>query len=194
MANNKYDEEFIRRFAYHFARAGSSPKCIEPLSNEFPSYTITANDLNNLKCRLRDKGSDAVFEEEKQKYLAEISDAQSLVKGCNIREGQAAINDSIDKLIYKLVTVNERLETYDPEEKMFLFYFNLQSRLMEQVAKYSGIDDVNAVLRAQALSLLKSGKSEEASNVITGSKTAVKSYEPKFLDSDDDDDDEAIEI
>ena len=77
---------------------------------------------------------------------------------------------------------------------MFLFYFNLQSRLMEQIAKYSGIDDVNAVLRAQALSLLKSGKSEEASNVITGGKTAVKSYEPKFLDSDDDDDDEAIEI
>ena len=65
---------------------------------------------------------------------------------------------------------------------------------MEQIAKYSGIDDVNAVRRAQALSLLKSGKSEEASSVITGGKTAAKSYEPKFLDGDDEDDDVPIEI
>ncbi len=195
MAANKYNSTFMGRFAFYLARRGSTPNCVDPLSQEFPDTSFNANDLNNAKMRWINKNGSDIFDDAQKSYDAEVSNANAELTFTNIKDGKKVIDESVTILINKLEQVNLKLSEYDPEEKLFLTYLRIQTNLMEQISKHSGLDDVAAVRRAKALALFKNGKGEDASAAIAGKTIEDKSFQPKFMDDvDDDEDDSLIDI
>lgn len=192
MASNKYNSNFMGRFAFYLARRGLTSNCVDPLSQEFPDMSFNSNDLNNAKMRWIKANGANIFNEAQTTYDAEISNANAELTFVNIKDGKKVIDESVTLLIDKLGVVNGRLAQSDPDEKPFHLYLKLQTNLMEQISKHSGLDDVATVNRARALSFMKAGNAADASAAIAGKIIEDRSYQPKFTD--DDFDDESNEI
>lgn len=194
MANNNYDEAFLARFAFHFARTGSVPLCLPLLRAEFPHMAeFNKHDLNQLRGRLRRKTGEDIFAQERMKYLEEVGELTDMTPVDNIRNGKQAIDSGIEILVSKLNKCNEMIEISEPMTKEFNILLMTQSKLMELISKFSGIDDAMAVKRAHALSFLKQGKIDEANEAITGVRKPQEDTTPKIMDGEYEDDDE-IEI
>lgn len=196
MANNQYDDAFMARFAYHYARTGSVPQCIALLQADFPTMAkFNKHDLNQLRVRKRRMLGVDLLQAEREKYLDEINELNTVAID-NIKNGKDAIDEGVDILIQKLQKCNEMIQQQEVGTKMFGILLMTQANLTSQISKYSGIDDAMAVKRAMALSLLKQGKPDEAHEAITGIKKAQESVVPQIMDGsyDDDDEDETIEV
>lgn len=193
--NNNYDEVFINRLAFHFARTNSIPQCIPLLKAEFPTMgEFNKYDLNALRGRIRKNTGVDLLQVEREKYLEEVQGLKFTAMD-NIRNGKDEIDNSMEILIEKLKKTNELIELAEPLTKEFNILLLTQKNLIDAIAKYTGIDDAMAVNKALAMSLLKQGKADEANEVITGHKKPQEDVIPQIMDGDyADSDDDDIEV
>ena len=191
MGNNQYDDGFMARFAYHYARIGSVPLCVKPLLEDFPMMDrFNKGDLNQLRSRHRKKTGEDLLEAERSKYMEEMSEVNNLTAIDNIRNGKESIDSSIEILIEKLNDCNTMILEHEVGTKMFMILMNTQKSLMELISKFTGIEDAMAVKRAYAFSLLKQGKVDDANAAITGVKKVEESQVPQLMDGDYDDEEQ----
>ena len=194
---NNYDDAFMARFAYHYARTGSVPQCIPLLLDDFPHMeAFNKNDLNQLRIRKRRQLGVDLLQEERERHIDEISSLNTMAID-NIKNGKDAIDEGMDVLISKLQHCNILLQEHDVGTKMFSILLMTQEKLATQISKYTGIDAAMDVKKAMALTLLKQGKPDEAQEAITGIKRVQESLIPQIMDGSydvDDDDDETIEV
>jgi hypothetical protein len=187
---NNYDEGFISRFCFHYARCGSVPKCVAPLLAEFPLMSFNSDDLNALRARMRKKnGGVDRLNESRDEYTLQIAEMQNIVSQENILSGKRSIDASVNQAISHLEEVTMMLESEEVGTRGFSSLLNLKKSLMELISKYSGLDAVMDVKRAYALGLLKQGKPDEASAAITGVTKKEEKKTITFMDDDDDDED-----
>jgi len=194
---NNYDDAFMARFAYHYARTGSVPQCIPLLLDDFPYMEVfNKNDLNQLRIRKRRQLGVDLLQEERERHIDEISSLNTMAID-NIKNGKDAIDEGMDVLISKLQHCNILLQEHEVGTKMFSVLLMTQEKLATQISKYTGIDAAMDVKKAMALTLLKQGKPDEAQEAITGIKRVQESLIPQIMDGSydaDDDDDETIEV
>jgi hypothetical protein len=194
---NNYDDAFMARFAYHYARTGSVPQCIPLLLDDFQHMeAFNKNDLNQLRIRKRRQLGVDLLQEERERHIDEISSLNTMAID-NIKNGKDAIDEGMDVLISKLQHCNTLLQEHDVGTKMFSILLMTQEKLATQISKYTGIDAAMDVKKAMALTLLKQGKPDEAQEAITGIKRVQESLIPQIMDGSydvDDDDDETIEV
>lgn len=189
-SNNVYDENFMNRFAYHYARCGSVPKCVAPLLEDFPLMEFNYDDLNALRSRARKKNDGVdLLNATRDEYTIKIAEMQNVVSADNIIKGKSAIDDAVKRAIEHLIEVDSHLVDAPIDGKLFSMLLTLKKTLMELISKHSGLDSVQDIKRAYALGLLKQGKPEEASAIITGTAKAVEKQKVCFMDDDEDDED-----
>ena len=189
MGNNQYDDGFMARFAYHYARTGSVPQCVSLLRADFPMMdSFNKNDLSQLRSRTKKKLGEDLLEAERAKYLEEMSEVNNLTAIDNIRNGKESIDSGMEILIAKLNDCNEMIAIHEVGTKMFMILLNTQQTLMGLISKFTGIDSAMKVKEAYAVSLLRQGKIDDANAAITGVKKVEESLVPQLMDGDYDDD------
>ena len=180
---NRYDQNFKDRFAYHYARVGSVARCVEPLLADFPDYEVfNRNDLNQLHNRIRNELGYCPLTKAREDYMAELEGLNSLPMD-NIRSGKKAIDEGLEILINKLNRYNQLLSEAEVGEKIFNSLLFTQKMLTDQISKYSGIESAMKLKEAMAHDLLKKGKGEEATRMLTGMTTTIDDSVPKIMDN-----------